>query len=337
MKAVVYAEKDKVEVRDLPLREMGPDEATVQIAYAAICATDIHIVREGLYGLPFGWPLGHEASGVIVEIGENAASHGFKIGDRVAMNPIRFCGACYYCRNGQEQYCTRFHDYPVNGTFAEYGIYHESQLFKIPDSVSLKSASMTEPLTACIRAMDLAQMKIGNRALISGAGGIGLILLQLVKLQGGTKITVVEPVETKRELANKLGADHVIDPKSRDVVSEAMKITDNLGYDYIFEASGAPAAAPSCLRMVAKCGRIIYFAVFPHDYELPVNLQKLYDQEAGILTVMASPYLFPRGVATLAKLDLESIIGAIYPLEEAPAAFETHKESFHPKILFKCS
>jgi (R,R)-butanediol dehydrogenase / meso-butanediol dehydrogenase / diacetyl reductase len=337
MKAVVYAQKDKVEVRDLPLREMGPDEAKIQIAFSSICATDVHIVTEGLYGLPFGWPLGHEASGTIVEVGEKAAAHGFKIRDRVAINPIRFCGACYYCRNGQEQYCARIYEMPISATFAEYGVYHESQLFKLPDSVSLKAAALTEPLTACMRAMDLARMRIGNRVLISGAGGIGLILLQLVKLQGGTAITVVEPVEAKRNLAVKLGADYVIDPLTQDIVAEAMKITNNLGYDYIFEASGAPSAAPPCLNIVAKCGRIIYFSVFPADYELPVNLQKLYDQEAGILTVMASPYLFPRGVATLAKLDMEAIVGAVYPLDEAPAAFEAHKQSLHPKILLKCS
>jgi 2-desacetyl-2-hydroxyethyl bacteriochlorophyllide A dehydrogenase len=337
MKVLVYADKDKVELRDLPMREMGPDEAKVRIAYGSICATDIHIVSHGLYGLPFGWPLGHEGSGVIVEAGEKTLAHGFRVGDRVAMNPIRFCGACYYCRNGQEQYCTRIHDSPMSPTFAEYGVYHESQLFRIQDTVSLKAASMTEPLTACMRAMDLAQMKIGNRVLISGAGGIGLMLLQLVKLQGGTKITVVEPVEAKRKLALTLGADYVINPKAQDLVAEAMKISNNLGFDYVFEASGAPAAAPPCLDIVAKCGRIIYFAVFPADYELPLNLQKLYDQEAGILTVMASPYLFHRGVATLAKLDMESIAGAVYPLAEAVAAFEAHHASLHPKVLIKCS
>ena len=337
MKAAVYADRNKVEVRDIPLKEMGADEAKVKIAFSAICATDIHIVTEGLYGLPFGWPLGHEASGTIVEVGEKTAIHGLKIGDRVAINPIRLCGSCYYCRNGQEQYCLRIHEGMGSATFGEFGVFHESQLFKIPESVSLEEAALTEPVTVSIRAMDLAQMGIGNRVLLSGAGGIGLILLQMIKLQGGTSLTVVEPVESKRKLALKLGADYVLDPKTQDVVAEGMKITNNLGYDFIFEASGVPAAAPPCLKMVAKCGRIIYFAVYPQQYELPVNLYKLYEQEAGILTVMASPYLFPRGVATLTKLDLKSVIGAVYPLDQVVKAFEAHKKSEHPKILIKCS
>ena len=341
MKAIVFARENEVAVVEKTCREVEPEDVKVKMAFCAICATDVHIVTEGLYGIPAdgSWILGHESSGTIVEVGEKAAEQGLKVGDRVTMNPIVSCGDCYYCHNGQEHYCENSWKWSFknNGCMTEYVVFHKSQVYPIPDTVSLEEAALAEPLSVCMRAMDLAQIKIGNRVIVSGAGGIGLILLQLAKLQGGTKLTVIEPVEEKRKLALKLGAEYVIDPKTQDITAEAMRITENRGYDCVIEASGVPVAAPPCLQIVAKCGKIVYFAVFPKDYELPVNLQKLYDQEASILTVFAYPYLYPRGVAALKAIDLKSIIGATFDLTDAVAAFEAHKKSIYPKILIKCS
>ncbi len=334
MKAAVYADIHKVEFRDLPInREMGKGDVKVRMSYCAICATDLHIT-EGLFGFSPGFVLGHEGSGTIVEVGELSSEKGFKVGDRITICPPRFCGKCYYCKSGQEQFCI-----PSLAEFSnlmtEYVVVNEQQCYRLPDSVGFKEAALCEPLSACLHGIDIAQIKMGNRVMISGAGGIGLIMLQCAKLQGATKITIVEPVELKRKLALELGADHAIDPKTQDISKEAMEITDNLGFDVVIECSGVPAAAPPCLKVVAKCGRIVYFAVFPEKYELPVNLCEMFFKEATINAVYGYPYMFSRAVATLEKVNLGPVIGAIYPITEVVEAFHAAKKGTVPKILIE--
>lgn len=339
MKAAVYSKQNVVELRDVSVGEVEPNELKVKIEYCALCATDLHVVTQGLYGMPFGTVLGHEASGTIVEMGAATKGLGLNIGDRVACTTVNFCGACSYCKKGLIMHCsnrTRFNSRRF-GCLAEYRIFNPQQVFKIPTSLSFEEAALIEPMSCAARAMDLAHMKIGNTVALSGAGGIGLILLQMIKLQGGTRITVIEPVESKRRLALELGADFVIDPLNQDIVEESMKITDNLGYDFVFEASGATVAAPPCLKIVGKLGCVVYFAVYPMDYELPVNLYDLYKNEARIQTVYTSQYVFPRCLDLTSKLDLKKIVGATYKLESVVEAFDVFRESRYPKILIRCS
>jgi len=185
-------------------------------------------------------------------------------------------------------------------------------------------------------AIDLAPFKIGESVFISGAGSCGLIILQLARLQGGTRLTVSEPVEAKRKLALKLGADYVIDPNSQDIQAEAMKITEERGFDRVIEASGNPVAILPCVDIVAKCGRIVLFGIYPSHYKLTVDIDKLYFKEAGIQTVFGQSHLFPRAVNILPKLDLKSILGPVYPLERWKEAMDAHNTMQYAKVLIKC-
>ena len=170
----------------------------------------------------------------------------------------------------------------------------------------------------------------------SGPGVSGLIILQLAKLQGGTKLTISEPVEAKRKLALQLGADYVIDPKNQDIVAEAMKITGNRGFDRVIEASGEAVAIDPCIDIVAKCGKIVLFGIYPSHYKLTVDIDKLYFKEAGIQTVFGQSHLFPRAVNILPKLDLKSILGPVYPLERWKEAMDAHNTMQYAKVLIKC-
>jgi threonine dehydrogenase-like Zn-dependent dehydrogenase len=167
-------------------------------------------------------------------------------------------------------------------------------------------------------------------------GSCGLIILQLAKLQGGTKLTVSEPIEAKRKLALQLGADYVIDPNKQDIVAEAMRITENRGFDRVIEASGEAVAIDPCIDIVAKCGRIVLFGIYPSHYKLTVDIDKLYFKEAGIQTVFGQSHLFQRAVDILPKLDLKSLLGPVYPLEKFMDAIEAHKTMQYAKVLVKC-
>jgi 2-desacetyl-2-hydroxyethyl bacteriochlorophyllide A dehydrogenase len=337
MKAVIVATRGKAELLDMPVRDLGPEEVLVKVAYCGIGGADPFIVR-GDIPLPTPWHLGYQASGVIVEADKGVTTRGLKVGDRVALDQLRYCGACYECMHGHETFCSNRafpHGY-LDSMMAEYVVLHQRQVWKLPDSISLEEGSLTEVVGASMPAIDLAPFKFGESVLVSGAGSCGLIILELAKLQGGTKLTVVEPVEAKRKLALKLGADHVIDPKNQDIVAEAKKITDGRGFDRVIEASGEPDAVEPCVDILARCGRIILFGIYPSHYKLTIDIDKLYFKEGGIQTVFGQSHLFPRAVDILPKLDLKSLIGPVFPLERFQDALAAHNTMQYAKVLVKC-
>lgn len=337
MKAVIAKGPGQVELMDIPLRDLGPEEVKVKVAYCGIGGADPYIIS-GDIPLPFPWHMGYQASGVVVEADKRVVARGLKVGDRVALDQLRYCGSCYNCMHGRETFCeNRAFPYGyLDSMMAEYVILHQRQVWKIPDSISLEEASLTEVVGASMPAIELAPFQFGDSVVVSGAGSCGLIILQLARLRGGTKLTVIEPVEAKRRLALKVGADYVIDPGTQDIVAEAMKITEGRGFDRVIEASGNPNAIMPCFDIVARCGRIVLFGIYPSHHKITVDIDKLYFREAGIQTVFGQSHLFPRAVDMLPKLDLKSLLGPIFPLEQFREALAAHNTMQHAKVLVKC-
>ncbi|MED1440103.1 zinc-binding dehydrogenase [Aeribacillus composti] len=328
--------RGQVAVIDMPEQELGDEDVRIKVAYCSICGSDPHLV-EGAFGWepPFG--LGHEVSGTIIELGPKATRKGLKVGDRVAGNFLKFCGTCYYCLNGQEQFCEFIHEYNRPG-MAENVVWHESQVWKIPDEIPLEEACLLEPVSVAVRAVDKLNMKVGQRVAISGGGPIGLLTLQMIKRFGATSLTLIEPIEDRRKLALEFGADHVIDPINENVEEAAKEITNGRGFDVVIEASGSPKAANTALDIASRGGTVLYVAMFPTNYEMPLNLyDKCYMQELTITGIYVSPYTFPRAIQMLPKLDLKPFTQKIVPLEQGVEAFEAHISGKYPKVLIKCN
>ena len=334
MKQLWWLDKDKIDLIDVEIPEVKPNEVKVKIAYAAICATDVHQVTMGVMGAKPPAPLGHEASGTIVELGEQAAAKGYKVGDKVTMFPVSFCGGCEWCKRGMTQYCINS---KATGAFAEYVVTDVNTVFKLPEDADLKSYAIVEPTNCCLRAMDLAPIRHGATVCVAGVGGIGSIMLNQIILSGAARITVIEPVEEKRKMALEMGAEYAIDPFNEDVVARAMEITDGLGFDYVFEMSGSPKAAETPLKILARCGNAVYFAVFPPTYEMPLNLHELYMKEGRIQTVFTNTAIMPRAIRQIKRMQTDKIIGKIMPLSQAVESFDVFKTSKYPKILLDCS
>jgi (R,R)-butanediol dehydrogenase/meso-butanediol dehydrogenase/diacetyl reductase/L-iditol 2-dehydrogenase len=326
----------KVAVLDIPEDPVGEEDVKIKVAYCSICGSDPHNI-EGIFGNvpPFG--LGHEVSGIIAELGKKATRKGLKVGDRVAGNFLRFCGTCYYCRNGQEQFCEHADESNRPG-FSEYLVWHESQVFKLPDEVSLLQGCLLEPTSVIVRFIDKISPKIGARILVSGGGPIGLLAIQALKMYGATSLTLSEPIAVRRELAMKFGADFTIDPTSQDLYAEAMRITDGLGYDAVLEVSGSRAAAPLMPRITAKGGTLCYSAMFPRDFDMPLNLYDYcYRNELTITGTYISPYAFPRAVQLLNRMQLDDFTSAVFPIDDAEKAFAEHMSGKHVKVIIKCN
>jgi 2-desacetyl-2-hydroxyethyl bacteriochlorophyllide A dehydrogenase len=335
LKAVIVEEYGHAVLKDIPLREVGYQEVKVRIAYCGVGGLDPYIIT-GEVPLELPWHLGYQASGIIEELDKNATARGLKVGDRVALDQHDFCGACYNCMHDRQNFCENMNNSFMDAMMAEYNVIHQKQVWKIPDSISLEEATLTENVGAAMPAITLAPFRIGDSFMLLGAGTCGLIILQLAKLQGATKITVVEPVESKRNLALRFGADYVIDPKNKNVVKEAMRITDNRGYDRVIEGSGDSKMFPLCIEMLAQCGKIVIYSIYPEHPKLELDFDKIFFKEASVQAVFGQPNLFPRAVDILPKLDLKPMLGPVYPLEKWQEAIDAHKTMQHARVLVKC-
>ena len=328
--------KGKIEVWDVPEDPVGPEDVRIKVAYCAICGSDPHLV-EGIFGWPVPYGMGHEVSGVITEVGEKATKKGLKVGDRVAGNFLKFCGTCYYCQNGQQQFCEHADESNHPG-FSETLVWHESQVYKLPDSVSLKEGCLLEPVSIAVRAMDKAELRFGQRVLVSGGGPIGLLITQCLKKAGATELTLSEPIAERRELALRFGAKNVIDPLKENIRDAADRITCGRGFDVVFDCTGSTKAVYDLPFVTAKGGKLIYSAMYPNDFEMPLNLYKFcYYNELTITGMYVAPYAFPRAAQMLPELDLAPLTTKVFELEDAVAAFDAQVSGKYPKILIRCN
>lgn len=325
-----------MEVIDIPEPgPAGPGEVLVKVAYCGICGSDLRafqtwneeraISRWGEYSV-----LGHEFSGTIVEVGEGVTD--FKPGDRVAAMPAGFCGECFWCRRRQWEHCPHRLRMGGPGGFTEYVRMPHYMVRPLPDGVDLKAAALTEPLAVTLKGVRLGELGVGEDVLIFGAGPIGLLLLQGVKLAGAGHITVVEPSDKRRQLAAELGADLVIDPKQGDLESQLPKYR-RLGPDVVFECSGVAAANQQALDLVRPAGRVVMVGGIPEPVQ--INLIR------GPLIRVSIVYDYSDfddaiELISTGKVNVEPLITAVIPLERGPEGFRMlDKDREHIKILIE--
>ncbi|MDQ1129654.1 zinc-binding dehydrogenase [Microbacterium sp. SORGH_AS_0888] len=323
-------------VVDFPDQELGPEDVRIRVAYSAICGSDPHLA-EGFFGTDVPIGLGHELSGVVEALGERAHRNGLRVGDRVAGNFLRFCGTCRPCQEGRQQFCEHIQDYNRPG-MAETVTWHESQVYRLPDDVSLLKGCLLEPTSVAVRIADKTRIRVGDRVAVCGGGPIGQLALQVIKMYGATSLTMIEPIADRREMALRHGAEHVIDPVAEDQFARAEEITGGRGYDIVIDASGSTRAVRGLLDLAAKGGTVVYGAMYPESFEMPLNLSDyLYLRELTLTGLFVSPYAFPRALQILPHLDTEELTQAVFPLEQAAEAFAVHVSGAYPKVVLRCN
>jgi (R,R)-butanediol dehydrogenase/meso-butanediol dehydrogenase/diacetyl reductase/L-iditol 2-dehydrogenase len=337
--------RGKLGVIELPDRELRPETIKIKVAYCAICGSDPHTLEGGYFPgapamnaaefQPRGF--GHEISGVVVEVGANATHRGLKVGDRVGANFVHFCGDCDFCLDGQQNFCLNSREYSAPGC-AEYVTWHEQQFYKLPDDVSLKEGCLLEPTGICVRMVDKLDMKVGQNTLVCGGGPIGLIALQLLSLFGASNLTMIEPIAARRDLAKSFGAVHTIDPFTEDTKARCMEITNGRGFDKILDASGALSMMTLLLEVAKRGATVIYGAMYPVAYDMPLNLATyMYGRELTLSGVMIAPYVFPRTVNIMSRLDLRPFVECVFPLDKVHDAMEMQYAGTYPKVFIECN
>ncbi len=337
MKAAVFFGKHDLRVVDVPDPVPGPNDVRIKIAFCGVCGTDLHIYNGdgGAVPVPTGTILGHEFSGIVDAVGSEVK--GFKPGDRVSVDPNEWCGECYFCKNARAHFCTQMKGFGTTypGGFAEYVCVPEKQVYHLPEELSLEAASQSETVSCCVNGIDLCRIKAGSNVLILGAGPIGLMMLQLARHCGAGKIVVSELIEEKRQMARKLGADVVVDPK--DVNFKAILAREFENIDCVIEAAGSPVTQKQAIELAGKCCTVMLFGLVPPETEIPVKTFEIFNRELTITSSFINPYTITRAIRLLAhrRIVLDDIISDIVPLDRINEVFEDPSYRKRSKVLIK--
>lgn len=311
MKAAVLADDHSLDVRDRDRPTPASDEVLVAVEACGVCTTDYHMYDGGL-SVDLPMVPGHESAGEIVETGADVDR--VDVGDRVAINPSVPCNACRQCKAGNENRCVELTsiggaaEHVVDGSFAEYVAVPAGNVEPIGD-LSYRDAAFAEPLGCCVHGVDRLDVTSGEAAAVVGAGPIGMLLVQALRLEGASPVVVSEPEEARREVALEVGADYAIDP----IAEDAESVVDDLvgGVDVAVEAVGNPATIQQAQALTVPGGRTLVFGVPPEDATMEVSPFDLFYDELELLgTYSLTPDSFARAVRFLqtARIDVDPLV-----------------------------
>lgn len=339
MKAAVYHGSGDLRVEEVPVRKLKDNEVKIQVKYCGICGTDIHIFHGDGGCCDVTPPLvpGHEFSGVVAEVG--AGVKAVKVGDRVTGDPNDMCGECYFCKNGMQHFCKNNIGIgtTVDGGFAEYVIMREKQAYKVSDDLSFIEAAMAEPISCCLHGIDLCNIKAGDTVLVMGGGPIGMIMMQLAKNAGASKVIMSEPVEEKREQALKLGATKTIDPLHEDVEAVLAEYCENV--NVVIECVGNVHTQADAVRFAGRGATIMYFGLAAPEESFPIRPDDIFKKELHITSSYINPYSFERAIQILESgtVELESLITNVVPLDDIADVFTKPEYRRTGKVMIQIS
>ena len=292
----------------------GPTDAVVAVASCGLCGTDRHIA-DGSYPATYPNVLGHEVSGVVTSIGDKVDA--IKVGDRVAIDPNIPDHECAACRRGDIHLCEHLSAIGVTrpGGMAPYVVAPQTQLYKIPDTLSLGDAAFAEPLSCVIHGLERVHVQAGGTVAILGAGSIGLLTQQAVREIGASHVVVSEPSAARRELAEELGADEVYTPEMVEHDSHTEE------YDLVIDCSGNPDATLTAIRLARRGADISLFGVAPVGAKVAIEPYELYRKELRLVASNINPFTMEKAVAMLGArtVKVDKIVSQVVGLDELPA------------------
>lgn len=327
MKALLLTAPKKLEMAEVPMPEIGPQDILVRVRHCGICGSDVHGF-DGSSGRRIP-PLvmGHEAAGVVERVGQQV--QGFKAGDRVTFDSTVYCGNCFFCRRGDINLCDNrcvlgvsTGEYRQHGAFAEFVAVPERIVYRLPDELSFEEAAMIEAVSIAVHAVNRTPRVLGASAVVVGAGMIGQLVVQALRAAGCGLIVAVDLDEQKLETARGFGADHGINGKAPDAVEQIQALTGGHGADMSFEVVGAGPTLQTAIAAVRKGGSVTLVGNLAPKVELP--LQSVVTRELTLIATCASSGEYPQcmDLMTRGSIDVKPMISAIAPLEEGAAWFD---------------
>jgi len=327
VKALVLAEYNQFEYKEVPEPSVGPEDVLIQVKACAICGSDVHGM-DGSTGRRIPPVImGHEAAGVIAEVGANVL--GWQKGDRVTFDSTVYCGRCYFCQRGLTNLCDNRRvlgvscdEYRQDGAFAEYVAVPQHILYRLPAGLSFEQAALVEPLSVAFHAVERTPISLNDTAVVVGAGMIGLLVIQSLRAAGCGHIIAVDINQTRLDLACKLGADEALNSDSVDVMAQVLKCTANHGADIAFEVVGITPTLQLSIECLRKGGTLTLVGNMSPTAELP--LQSVVTRELTLVASCASRGEYPACLDMIARgaINVDALVSAVAPLAEGASWFE---------------
>lgn len=330
MDALLLSEYRQLKVVDFPEPEIAPDEILLKVEACGICGSDVH-GYDGSSGRRIP-PLimGHEAAGVIAKVGSEVTE--WKEGDRVTFDSTLYCGRCQYCKRGEVNLCdarqvfgVSCKDYRRHGAFAEYLAVPTRVLYRLPPELSSTEAAMIEAVSVALHAVAISGFQKGQTALVLGAGMIGSLIVQALRVEGASHIFVADPEKSRVEGAKRSGANTAIHlQKEGDGASPTGAIFERYpdGVDHVFEAVGFGTTVKTAIASVRKGGTVTLVGNIEAEVQLP--LQAVVTRQIRLQGSAASAGEYPRAIELMAsrQIDVTPLISAVEPLARGAEAFD---------------
>ncbi len=322
--AIMYGTHD-IRLEEVPVPEPGPKEVLVEIEAVGVCGSDVHYYEEGRIGsfvVREPLILGHESMGTVIGLGEEVTKH--EVGERVALEPGVPDGTCRECRAGRYNLCPNvqfFATPPVNGAFANYVNIHEDFAFALPDGLSDNAGALMEPLSVGIWACRKAKVEAGDHVLVTGAGPIGLLVMQVALAQGATEVTITDVAPERLAMAEKTGATRTINVSEEPLAEAGVEV------DALIECSGNPRALKDGIHCTRPAGIVVVVGMGPGE-ETSIPLAFVQTREITLTGTFRYANTYPAAIelAATGKVDLDAIVTGYYGLENTEEALQASRK-----------
>ncbi len=320
--AVLHEVGNPLRIEDVPIPEMGPDDVLVETKACGICRTDLHIYNGLAYVPQLPHILGHEPAGIVAKVGQNVS--GFSIGQRVVPHLFFTCGNCYYCRVGLDAQCinlTGLLGVLNDGAFAEYFVAPAENLFALPNQVPFEVGGLSScaAITA-IHAVRKTRLRPNDTAVIIGSGGIGQILIQILKASG-VRVVATSRTTGKLEIAKELGADLTLRQDHPETFKEIRQFSAGDGAQCVFDCVGTSSTMKASAQYVMRSGQIVVIGEEPEFPE--IDTIQIAQRELEIIgTRNGSRQDIADVISMLATGILNPPIAETFPLEKVNQALD---------------
>lgn len=327
MTVAIMNEVGRLDFEKKPTPKIKESYVLVRLEYVGICGSDMHLFENGFVGenhVTEPMVLGHEPGGVVAAVGEGVTH--LQVGDKVAVEPGVPCWKCEFCKAGKYNLCRDVYFYAslpvVEGCFAEYIAHPANLCYKLPDNMTTLEGALMEPLAVGFHAALQSGIQVGTKAVIVGAGCIGLVTMLSIKSMGVSEIIVVDLMQNRLDKALSLGATHVVNAAECDSVKEVLRLTGD-GADFVFETAGSSTALLQIAKMVKRGGTITLVGYTSNGIE-KMNVNWIIDNEVTIKTVFRYRNIYPRAIDAVSKgiIPLKEIATDIYEFKDIQEAME---------------
>lgn len=326
MRAVIIDAPTNVQVGNVPEPTPRSGELLIRVEACGICGTDLHII-DGESPLA-RYPIvpGHEFAGEVVGLGgdilQKSGNGGTNItvGSRVAIDPNLYCGYCDFCRTGHENLCVHYSalGVTINGAIAQYVSVPFTAAYTLPDTISWREAALIEPISCAVHGMHSLQPRSGDTFLIVGAGTMGLLLLQLARSGGASRVVMVDVNTQRLALAERLGTSRTYRTIQQALADEPS------GFNCVIDATGVPKVIEDAFMAVKRGGKFMVFGVASHEARISLSPFRIYNDEITIIGSMAVLFSFQAALDLISGgvINTQEMLTAALPLQDFSGALD---------------